>query len=132
MNRFWKFLHPSAADRDRIRPGTLLLTPERTEMENVTPPNATDPGQPNFTGALVMAIELLKRGARTVDLHEFNMRVRKLGASWTICSIPMHAKMDHAQLEVNDHLANMAPQPVEGEGNDEGDNAGDGAAPANP
>jgi hypothetical protein len=77
---------------------------------------APDPGiKAQFSGSLVAAIELLQRGALVVDMHEFNMRLRKEGDDWGICSIPQHARQHHAQKELRDALANAYPVPPEHE-----------------
>ena len=63
---------------------------------------ATAPTEPvgNFSAALVLTIELLKRGAPVVDLHEWGLRIRMVGEDWSIGTIPAHAVQKYANEEL--------------------------------
>lgn len=64
---------------------------------------ATEPTEPgNFSAALVLTIELLKRGAPVVDMHRWGLRVRKFGEDWSISTIPQYARGAHADLEFDE------------------------------
>ena len=67
---------------------------------------SADSDQPgNFSAALVLTIELLKRGAPVVDLHEWGLRVRKVGEDWSIGTIPVGAIQDYANRELDAFLS---------------------------
>ena len=70
---------------------------------------------PDFGVALIMAIELIKRGAQTVDLHEWNLRLEALGTEWDIGSIPAHAHDRYEEGRLALALAYQTQTPIAGE-----------------
>lgn len=123
----------------RVYPGSFIWKPtkeqilKRVERFEEMAENTSELPQPNFTGSLITAIELLKRGAVVVDMHEWNMRLRRASDTWSISSIPIHARQLHAQMELNDQLEHTQP-PIDGEEATDGEpgaTAGVGAAPEN-
>jgi hypothetical protein len=81
---------------------------------------------PDFSSCLVLAIELLKRDAPSVDLVHLGVRLRKHGRAMEIGPIPQSVIDSHAEM-----FAAAAPQiqddpPIDGV---EGTNARDQGGP---
>ncbi len=56
--------------------------------------------QPDFNTCLILAIEMLKRGVVTVDMHPWGLRLRAPAASggvWSVGMIPQAAQDEYAE-----------------------------------
>lgn len=67
---------------------------EKEKQERPQPPKSV----PNINAGLILAIELLNRGALSVDLIHFGLRLRSLGDDWEIGPVPQHAIKRHADM----------------------------------
>lgn len=55
--------------------------------------------KPDFNTCLILAIEMLKRGAGSVDMHPWGLRLRAPTATletWSVGLIPKHAQEEYA------------------------------------
>lgn len=56
--------------------------------------------EPNFETCLLLCLEMLKRGARSIDMHPWGLRLvapQEEGATWSVGMIPQEAQDKHTQ-----------------------------------
>jgi hypothetical protein len=73
----------------------------------------------NFTTLMILAIELLKKGAPMVDMHHWGLRIRVLDGSWSVGPIPADVAIEHYQMQLAG-LVNSNTTPIDGEGEYDG------------
>jgi hypothetical protein len=71
---------------------------------------------------LLLAIELLKKGAPMVDIHHWGLRIRVLEGSWSVGPIPVDVATEHSRMLLAG-LVNSNTTPIDGEGGSDGDEA---------
>jgi len=69
---------------------------------------------PNFETCLLLGLEMLKRGARSVDMHPWGLRLQapeQEGGTWSVGLIPQKAQQEYARtlLGPNPLLEEVAP-----------------------
>jgi hypothetical protein len=60
----------------------------------------TEGPKPDFTTCLILSLEMLKRGARSVDMHPWGLRLRKPvndSDTWSVGLIPQVAQEEYAR-----------------------------------
>jgi hypothetical protein len=48
-----------------------------------------------FTELTLLVLEMLKRGAGTVDVHRMNVCIRVVDGAWSVGGIPQHRVAEH-------------------------------------
>ena len=68
-----------------------------------------------YKAALVCALELLKGGAPSVDMHPWGIRVLKLHGDWAIIEIPESARTKYGEMLLREESLNAPAPPIDGE-----------------
>ena len=77
--------------------------------------------EPDFNTCLILAIEMLKRGAPSVDMHPWGLRLRaptETLQTWSVGLIPQNAQNEYAASLLNEPPSVPSDPPTDG---DEGD-----------
>jgi hypothetical protein len=48
-----------------------------------------------FTELALLVLEMLKRGAGTVDVHQIGVCIRVVDGAWSVGAIPQHRQAEH-------------------------------------
>jgi hypothetical protein len=64
-----------------------------------------------FTELTLLVLEMLKRGAGTVDVHQLNVCIRVVDGAWSVGGIPQHRLEEHYNSLLPPEWAKTEEQP---------------------